>query len=101
MARVLRTPEARRDLVEIAAYIEGENPAAADRLLDQIEEKLRLLGEFPEMGAPREELRARLRSFPIGKYLIFYFPIADGIEVIRVVHGGRNLRRIFRRRRTP
>jgi|SRR3954447_10244262 toxin ParE1/3/4 len=99
MPRLLKTPEARLDLIEIGAYIEADNPDAADRLLDLFEEKFRLLAEFPGMGRTRDELVPGLRSFPVGKYLIFYFPLADGIDVVRVVHGARNLRKILRRRR--
>jgi len=99
MPRLLKTPEARRDLIGIGAYIEADNPDAADRLLELFEQKFRLLAEFPRIGRTRDELAPGLRSFPVGKYLIFYFPLSDGINVVRVVHGARNLRRIFRRRR--
>ena len=39
-----------------------------------------------------------LRSFPVGNYLVFYRPLAegDGIAVIRVLHGARDLRHHFR-----
>ena len=40
-----------------------------------------------------------MRSFPIGKYLIFYKRVDSGIEVVRVVHGARNLRKIFPKHR--
>jgi toxin ParE1/3/4 len=95
MPRVLKTPEAELDLVEIAAYIEADNPPAAERLLDHLDEKLRLLSEFPGLGRAREELAESLRSFPVGKYVIFYLPLSDGINVIRVLHGSRNIRRLM------
>ena len=53
--------------------------------------------QFPGAGQARSELMPNLRSFPVGRYLIFYRPIPDGIEVLRVLHGARNLRKIFRR----
>jgi len=37
----------------------------------------------------------RVKRFP--KYLIFYIPIEDGVEIVRVLHGARNLEAIFRR----
>ncbi len=98
MPRILKTPEAELDLVEIAAYIEADNPAAADHLLDLFEQKFRLLSEFPLLGRTRDELAPSLRSFPVGSYVIFYLPLSDGIDVIRVLHGARNIRRLFRRR---
>lgn len=95
MPRVLKTPEAELDLIEIAAYIEADNPAAAERLLDKFAEKFRLLSDFPGLGRTREELAESLRSFPVGNYIIFYLPLVDGIEVIRVLHGARNIRRLM------
>jgi toxin ParE1/3/4 len=39
------------------------------------------------MGISRDELHPGLRSLPVGKYLIFYTLIPDGIEVVRLLHG--------------
>jgi toxin ParE1/3/4 len=36
-----------------------------------------------------------LRSFPFKDYLIFYVPLANGIEVVRVLRGRRDIKRIF------
>jgi toxin ParE1/3/4 len=83
------------DLVEILLYIRRDNPRAARRLLETIDNKLQLLAEFPGLGRPREELTKSLRSFPIGNYVLFYRPIKDGIQLIRVLHGGRDLPRQF------
>ena len=96
---MLKTPAAEQDLIEIAAYIEADNAVAADRLLDTLEEKIKLLSEFPRLGRSREELAPPLRSFPVGNYVIFYLPLADGVEVIRVLHGARNIRKFMFRRR--
>lgn len=43
------------------------------------------------MGRKVEELAPNLRSFPIGSYLIFYRPIEDGIQLIRILHGARDI----------
>lgn len=47
------------------------------------------------MGRAREELAASLRSFPFGRYVIFYVPIEDGIDVVRVLHSARDIDAIF------
>ena len=47
------------------------------------------------MGKKRDELLPYLRSFPVENYLIFYRPIEEGIEVLRVVSGYRDLKRLF------
>lgn len=100
MARIDRTRESRADVVEIVLRVRRENPKAAKRLLDAINKTIKLLAAFPAIGPRRDELADALRSFPVSKYtdyLVFYRPITDGIEVIRVLHGSRNLRRLFRR----
>lgn len=97
MRRIQRTPVVEEDLINIGKYIHARNPAAADRLLNEFEEKFQLLAEFPGLGQWRNDLAEGLRSFPVGNYLIFYFPLSDGITIVRVLHGARNLKRIFRR----
>jgi toxin ParE1/3/4 len=49
----------------------------------------------PRMGRARPELDTELRSLPFGRYVIFYAPTADGIDVIRVLHSGRDIERLF------
>jgi toxin ParE1/3/4 len=46
---------------------------------------------MPFMGQARFDLAPGLRMFPVGNYLIFFRPIEGGIEVIRVLHGKRNI----------
>ena len=96
MPRVIRTRRADRDLEEIAIFIAGDDADAADAFVDRFDEKFTLLARFPNLGRARPELGRDLRSFPLGRYLIVYRPRKDGISVVRVVHGARNLRRIFR-----
>ena len=95
MSRVFKRPLAEADLDEIWWYIAQDNPEAADRLLDRIEEQCRALARFPEMGINREELMPGLRSLPIGSYLVFYLPIEDGIEIVRVLPGMRDIDALF------
>jgi toxin ParE1/3/4 len=52
---------------------------------------VKLIAESPYIGREREELAPGIRSFPAGRYLIFYRPIADGIEIVRVLHGSRDV----------
>ena len=74
-----------------ARSIAQHDVAAAERLLDAIDSRCRLLAEQPGLGTLREDLAPRLRFFPAGNYLIFYRSGADGIEIIRVLHGARDL----------
>jgi len=95
VGQVRITDQADADLLQIATFIAEDKPDAARRLIDLIDEKCRLLASSPEIGWLRNDLSARLRSFPVGSYIIFYRPIEDGIEVIRVLHGARDLPSFF------
>ncbi len=91
VGRFIRTAKAEEDLIEIWIYIAADNPTAADRLLDQIDTKCQMLANNPELGQARPDIASGLRYFPVGRYLILYRNISEGIEVVRVVHGARHL----------
>lgn len=95
MPAVLRTGKAHFDLVEIAFLIAEENPTAAHRWLDIIDEKCQLLARTPELGRKRADLAPELRGLPVGNYVIFYRPVHDGIQVVRVLHGARDIPSLF------
>jgi toxin ParE1/3/4 len=95
MVVVSVTPLARQDLGDIWDYAAESDIERADRLLDAIGERCRRLAEYPEMGRARHELLVNLRSFTVKNYVIFYQPIDDGIEVLRVLHGARDVHRVF------
>ncbi|MGA3170579.1 MAG: type II toxin-antitoxin system RelE/ParE family toxin [Chthoniobacteraceae bacterium] len=91
MPRIIRTRESRSDFDNIWAYIAVRNLDAADGVVRKLDSTLNLLASAPEMGRKVEELGPNLRSFPVGSYLIFYRPIDDGIQLIRVIHGAREI----------
>jgi toxin ParE1/3/4 len=88
---IRRSPRARLDLIEIWQYIYADNPAAADRALDRFESALVTLRDHPHAGRARPELAHELRSRPVGSYVLFYRPIASGIELVRVMSGYRDI----------
>jgi toxin ParE1/3/4 len=94
-ARVDRSPDAIRDLSYIWHYIAADNPTAADHFISQIEEKFQLYATNPGMGRLRDELMPHLRSFAFGSYVVFYLPQDFGIEVLRVIHGSRDIASAF------
>ncbi len=95
MPRITRRPLAETDILEIWDYIAEDTFAAADRWVDQLDEKLRLLAIQPLMGRTRDELERGVRSFPFGRYVIFYMPTDVGIDVVRVLHGARDIDAVF------
>ena len=98
MAEVLRSNLAELDLLEIWFFIAEDNDEAADRFLDLLDQKCRHLADFPKSGRAREDLALGLRSFPVKRYVIFYRPTSQGIEVVRVLSAYRDAEAIFRRR---
>lgn len=91
MAAIRFRPGAREDLRGIWRYVARDDPRAADRLTRAIERKLAPLAANPMLGRARPELRADLRSLAHRPYVILYRPLDDGIEVVRILHGARDL----------
>ncbi len=95
MARLFIRPQAENDLDEIWLYIAQDNPQNADKFLDLIQETCVVISGYPSMGEVRDKLLAGLRSFPVGNYMVFYLPQKDGVDVVRVLHGSRDLQPVF------
>ena len=83
------------DLEEIWFYFSETSEDTADKVLRQITEKFPKLLEFSQIGKERNDLLIGLRSFPAGKYIIFYQETDSGIEIVRVIHSSRDVRQIF------
>jgi toxin ParE1/3/4 len=94
MARYTKRPKAEADLLEIWLHIAQDSPRAADRLLDRIEAQCRLLADNPRVGRGRPEIAPDARAWIVGRYLILYRVQDDGIEVVGVVHGAREVGQI-------
>ena len=71
MARILRRPRAQAYLVEIWNFIADDSEARADAFVDALEVKLASIAHSPNIGRPRSELAEGMRSFPVGRYVIF------------------------------
>jgi toxin ParE1/3/4 len=93
--RFTRTADAEEELIGLWAYVAADNEPAADRLVERIEEACRRLAEFPELDVAHDEVRAGLRLFPVGNYLLLYRQTEEGIEVVRIVHGARDWRELL------
>jgi toxin ParE1/3/4 len=86
-------PDALTDLDEIWEFIAADNPAAADRVLEEIYEAIRALVSFPQLGHSRSDLTSQpLRFHSVGDLLIAYAPDEKPLIVIAVLHGRRNPR---------
>jgi toxin ParE1/3/4 len=94
MARILRAPSARADLLDIWSYIARESsPAIADAFLARLYGALEVVAQAPFIGRERVEFPGSPRSVVVRPYIIFYDPLpeGDGIMLWRVLHGARRL----------
>ena len=95
MAQAIFTPQADDDVFAILTYIARDSISRSDSFLETLNERCQLLADNPKMGRTRNELRAGLRSWPIGNFLICYRLLDDDIEIVRVLHGARNIAAIL------
>jgi toxin ParE1/3/4 len=92
MTVLKETPLARRDLEEVTQQIATDDTAAANRFFDGLYERYQQLSVNYEMGRARPEFGRDVRSFPFERqYLIMYRPIEGGVEILRFLHGARDL----------
>lgn len=94
MSRLKFTLLARQDFQDIGDYIAKDNLHAALTFVKRLEARCLSLSQNPRIGRKRDEMKTNLRSATEGDYLIFYRPLADGIEVMRVIHGSRDINKI-------
>lgn len=100
---VTQRPRARIDPLEQFVYFsEEENIELAERYFTAVDETCALLVKQPRIGGTYDsdipEL-AGMRRMPVkefGNYLIFYLPHSGGIDIIRVIHGARDIENLFR-----
>ncbi len=105
MPRLVFLTKARRDLGEIASYIQAESQSAdsAIAFTDRIIGYCERLATLPAlMGRARPELRDGYRSVTLGSYVIFFRYMSEDannravIEILHIVHGSRDLEAYFR-----
>ena len=91
MRRFYYSAAADADLDEITDYFSANNPGAGVAFLNVFESRCRITATFPKTGRPREEFGSGIRSFVVGSYVVFFRPSTDGILILRVLHGARDV----------
>jgi plasmid stabilization system protein ParE len=96
--RIVLSDEARDDLRAIEAYIaehDGETRAAAIR--SRFDQTMRRLAFMPGIGGRRSYLKPKQRAFPMPPWTIYYeaLPDGDGVDVIHIIDGRRDLPGLF------
>ncbi len=102
MRRVTFRPQAERDLNEIEEDLANRaSPQVALRFVQAADRTWDLLERMPEIGAPRRYRNRRLfglRMWPMRRfenYLVFYRPLKRSVDVVRILHASRDIRRLF------
>ena len=90
-SRIHRRKRAKADVDSISAYVAADNGKAAEELLDRFGKIFEMLVQNPQAGRRRPDLGQNVRSFAVDNYVIFYIPQSAGIDIIRVMHGRRDI----------
>ncbi|MDJ0555503.1 MAG: type II toxin-antitoxin system RelE/ParE family toxin [Microcoleaceae cyanobacterium MO_207.B10] len=95
MANYQFSEDAIKDINEICDALAKNNPRSASNLFDAIRQKCKLFANFPFMGKSYSQIRPNLRGFLVKDYIIFYYPHNEGIIIVRIISGYRNLDTLF------
>ena len=86
------------DLASIWQYVADTSQSVkiANRLVDAIHAKCQTYATQPLSGELCPDVAAEIRCFSQGSYVIYYLPISNGIDVVQVIHGSRDMPNQFR-----
>jgi|SRR6476469_3826767 len=96
--RYFLTPLAESDVRDILEYLRKQDPRAEKRVRGELFAEFREIGKMPNTGHRHRDVPdpvVRVRK--VYSYLIFYNVEARPVEIYRVLHGKRNIKRIFRK----
>ena len=102
MSAYALTPLAKADIFDIWSYIADDSEDAADRVEQSIYDACTFVAEAPLRGHSRPDLTTRsLRFWTLTRYpnyTVVYRPETVPLQVVAVLHGKRNARRILKQR---
>ena len=87
--------QARADLRGIVTRLNRRNRANARRTYDEIMARIWSHAQQPLTGSPCDDFLPELRSSAVASYVVFFRPVADTIEVLRVLWGTRDHKKII------
>lgn len=82
--------------MDIGDYIARDNPGRAASFLSEIEATMAEAAIRPMRFPARDELHKGLRAARHGRYLVFFIAQGGEVRIVRVLHGARDLPRLFR-----
>lgn len=100
MSSYALTPTAKADIFNIWSYIADDSEDAANRVEQAIYDACSFVAKAPMRGHSRIDLTARsLRFWTLTRYpnyTVVYRPATTPLEIVAVLHGKRNMRRILK-----
>ncbi len=100
MKRYRLSRTALRDIDEACAWIAKDDLNAALRLWTRFDAAFAKLERIPRLGHHRtDRADERHRFWTVGSYLIVYVVTDDRVEVARVLHAARDVRRLLQEER--
>ncbi len=88
-------PSAMMDLRDSSSHIAKDNKVAAKQWRDQLYKIFHLLADTPRIGRDRSDLQEGLRSFPVGRFVVFYHVQKDNVFIVHVLRGARKIESFF------
>lgn len=99
MSKYILSARARLDVQLIWNHIAKDNLDAADKVKQEFRRVMEQLAQMPGMGHRRSDVQdPRFRFWAVYSYLIAYYPDTHPLQIVRVVHGSRDVKRLFRKR---
>jgi toxin ParE1/3/4 len=96
--RVRLATLADRDLDELWDYIaDNDGSDRASNVVRRVLLQADTLAMSPHIGRARPELEPSCRSFPVQNLIIFYRPDLDGVELLRVLDGCRDIESVWKK----
>ena len=95
MLELVISDDAEQDLTDIWKYIAEDSPVNATRFLRKLAKKYHWLTENNEAGVACDNLLPGLCSFPCAKYMLYYRVKNNTLELVRILHGSRDLGLVF------
>jgi toxin ParE1/3/4 len=88
--RLVMSQRALNDLLGIHNYIADFNPTGAQRLLDDLNHKIKWIAQTGVTGVPRA-FAPGLRAFPYRERCIYFVVSESTMTVLRILHGHQNI----------
>jgi len=88
-------PVVRLELLEIGETIEAESPERAATFVRELEARARNVALHPRIYRSRPDIAPGIRLVAHGNYVILFRLRNDDVEILHIVHGARDLKRLF------